>query len=181
LIVGLLFVGVGYWRSHDAVDAASSTRSNNGRLQVWKRAALIFAHNPLSGIGLGATEIPLKVHSAVRPNETSLYLAIEPKNLLLHWADELGIGGIFLFAWLAYAIAKSLRGCKEDVAIALGGAWLAVLAAGMTDTPFGLMNRSSGNVLIGLLLGATLLYSAQSPEPPDVEALSLAKNEVVDA
>ena len=181
VIVGLLFVGVGYWRSHDAVDAASSARSNNGRLQVWKRAALILAHNPLTGIGLGATAIPLKVHSAAYPKRTALSIAIEPKNILLHWGDELGIGGLLLLGGFGYAIVKALHGCKDDVAISLGGAWLAIFAAGMTDTPFGPVDRTCGNVLIGLLLGATLLYGAQNSEAADLPALSAPQNEAAHA
>lgn len=181
LIVGLLFVGVGYWRSHDAVDAASSTRSNNGRIQVWKRAALILVHNPLTGIGLGATAIPLEVHPAADPKKTVLFLAIEPKNILLLWGDELGIGGLLLLGGFGYAAVKALHGCKDDVAISLGGTWLAIFAAGMTDTPFGIADRYCGNVLFGLLLGATLIYSAQITEMTDTEALAPVKSEVVNA
>lgn len=164
-VSALLCCGVAFWRSNGEVNFSSSYRSNISRIHVWKHALLIFVRHPFSGVGLGATDLPIEMRVVSQTGVTTISTrSADPKNVLLYWATELGIGGVILFCWFAASIAKVLRGFKDDAAIALGGTWLAILITGLTDTPFGLANRPSGNVLVGTLLGATLLYAATKHE-----------------
>jgi hypothetical protein len=51
------------------------------------------------------------------------------------------------------------RACDSSSA-GIGAAWLALMAAGVVDTPFGPGERYCGNVLVATLLGASVVSLA---------------------
>lgn len=143
-----------YQRTNGDVNQQSSHRSVQGRYLLWHRGLGVFQHHWLTGVGLGALEMPVTV---TKLNGKKHQVIIEPKNVVLHWLAEMGLGGGILFVLFVIAIVNVIRRHSSPIASALGASWLSLVVAGMFDTPFGTADRFYGNALVGALLGAVLL------------------------
>lgn len=136
-----------------------------GNAQSWQRGLIVFENNWLAGTGIGVLSTPVTVGMPV-PGIKPITIGIASNSLLLRWLDELGIGGGILFLLFAVAIYQMLRRSQDEpVVLGLSAAWIALLVAGIFDTPFGTGERSCGNALVGCLLGATALLRANKPVP----------------
>lgn len=157
-ILCLGFASTMYVRSNGAVNQASADRSMQGRSFLWRRGFEIFRNNWLTGVGAGSLSIPVKME---RPGTTTYAISVEPKNQLLHWLGEMGIGGGVLFVLFVIGIGRSLRRVPGTLAVGVAAAWLSILVMGLFDTPVGTAERLYGNMLAGTLLGVTLILASK--------------------
>lgn len=153
-------------RTAGPINAASAARSADGRLLLWQQGFIRFERHWLTGVGVGCLEIPL-VTPTRDPDVMRVRSYREPKNILLHWMAEMGVAGLLMFFGFIAAISRSLRAARDRaLAAAIAAAWLALVVAGVVDTPFGVANRLVGTTLVGALLGTTLLAAARAPGRP---------------
>ena len=108
---------------------------SKGRTSIWEAGFMMWAENPVSGIGLGSftVELPnyykeynireLKYKGADASPEVVVDTA---DNFYIHILSELGIIGLIFFLWLFYRIARQVfqEVCSKD----LQGDLIAVLA-----------------------------------------------------
>lgn len=154
-------------RSSGEVNQASTARSTQGHYTLMQRGLGVFRHHWMTGVGAGSLEVPAPVQRAGIVTET---VFLEPKNLIVHWLAELGVGGGALFVVFMVSISHVLRRSSSFIAPGLGAAWIALFVAGLFDTPFGLAARPHANALVGALLGATLLLPIRSAAQEVVES-----------
>lgn len=149
-------------RSGGRENAASTGRSNDSRVAVWRRGVTVFENNWAAGVGVGGLEIPIRaeVNGVIVTVPMS-----DPKNIALYWLDEFGIAGAVLLVGFGAAIAASLRGRRSPVAASIGASWIAILCAGLFDTPLGTPLTLAGNAIFGALLGATILIGNEPDSP----------------
>jgi O-antigen ligase len=124
----------------NAISSAGSDSDHAAFLILGMRA---FAHNPLTGVGLGN----------IRWNT-------DGSNLLVQWLAEFGIGGGLLLAALIVAIIRCLRGRSARIT-AVGAPLLGIALAGLSDVPFGVVGHPASTCAVGLLLGATMALPAE--------------------
>lgn len=142
-------------RSDGPVNRASTERSTVGRYRVWKSGLNVFREHWLGGVGIGAFKLILDGNP---PNRDSGAIMREPKNILVFCLAETGVIGIVCLVFLVIGVVKALNSCLGDpTAQVFRAAWMAILAAGVFDTPFGSSDRLSGNMLFGYLLASTIL------------------------
>jgi len=157
LILGVVFIW--HVRSSGPVNVASSGRSDAGRIGLWGQSAHIIATNPIFGYGLGALELPVLIKSH---NTVAVAVFIQPKNLYLYWLAELGLMGAVLGTATIVLVIKALRSSAAQAEnIGLSAAWIVILVTGLADTTFGPSRPVAGNVIFGILTGATLFLPLQ--------------------
>ncbi|NLH99937.1 MAG: O-antigen ligase family protein [Chthonomonadales bacterium] len=156
----LLFV-VFYVRSSGPINADSSARSVQGRVETMQASALAFRHHWFDGVGVGRLSLPVQIEIAGRPARVSL---IDPHNQILFWAAEMGIVGAVLAVALAWFVYRTLRDAGSPWRDGVAAVWVSVLIAGMFNTLFGLSGFGCGNMLIGSLLGLTIRLGALGHE-----------------
>jgi hypothetical protein len=174
LALGLCVILTLHVRTAGETNYASSPGSTIGRYVVWQRGIRIAERHWTSGVGLGALTIPIK-DIGKEPDSVAPTLLLEPENLFLFWCDELGIAGSLMFILFVIAIMRCLHGAESPMAFGVAASWIAVFVIGLVSTPFGTPDRVCGNVLIGYLLGLTLLV-AESNSATDVEAEEIPRN-----
>jgi O-antigen ligase len=152
-------------RSTGEVNASSSSRSNASRFLLWKKGGEVFLSHPVMGVGVGNLRIPTSTPTK-ETNVRSEQIQIEPKNLLLFYLCELGIFGAVLVGLFVAAISARLKGLISPMAGAIGASWVALIIAGVVDTPFGPAERYVGNACFGLLLGLTVLLISERKMHP---------------
>ena len=157
LVCCVLIAGV---RLHGRENRISTAGSLTSRRTLWRQGWRTFLAHPVAGVGV--THLRLRVPSQV---SRRVYTLIEPKNLALHWLAEMGVGGLLLLLTFLLATGALVGTGGEPARVGIGGAWVALLVAGLTDTPFGVADRICQNGLVGFLLGATLLLSAGTVSP----------------
>ena len=172
IILLMLVAGfsVVHTRMTGEVNSASAGRSVESRLILWKRGDEIFGRHWLTGVGAGALQIPIRISSPLRGQKPDVFMS-EPKNLLLDWLDEMGVAGGILFVLFCIAISAVIRRDCSPVASGIGAAWLSLLVIGVFDTPFGTAQSSYGNVLVGSLLGATMLLASKPNTTPNTKSI----------
>lgn len=156
-LVLVLFTAV-YVRSAGRLHALGSDGTLQSRYVLWQEGwHLLETHWP-AGVGVTGLHLPMHSDDDGVPADQ---VYPDPHNLPLFWLDEMGVGGGLLFLAFLMCIAGIVRRSDAPLAVGLGAAWLAVLVAGMFDTPFGLgtKDRAFANALSGALLGATLLLA----------------------
>jgi len=79
----------------------------------------------------------------------------------LQWLDEMGIAGGLLFLLFVATISQCVRSAGSNLSYSLGASWLALLTLGMLRTPFGTISTLHGTVIVGLLLGTTMLTNRE--------------------
>lgn len=89
---------------------------------------------------------------------------MDPHNQVLFWVAEMGIVGAILVVALAWFVHRTPRESGSAWRDGVAAAWLSVLIAGMFNTLFGLSGFECGNMLIGSLLGMTMLVGAVRDE-----------------
>ncbi len=155
-------------RSSGSTNAMSSARSNFGRIRLWNAGWAAFVKHPVTGTGVDSFYSPIAstagaTSGAVTPDE--------PKNELLFFLTEQGIGGGILFGLFVWSIIYHSRRTELPVTYAASATWIGLLVTGLVDTPFGPFDRNAGNCCFGLLLGVTAitpLAVAQLPSRKDI-------------
>ncbi len=176
LLMILICCIVALHRVNGEANRISSQGSIRGRVRLWHRGWNIFEEHWITGVGIGALQLPVNSKSHRNPNITDYQIGVEPKNIFLQWLDEMGIGGGILFSLFIIYIYKTLTKHKSSISLGVGGAWVALLVAGLFDTPFGIGARPFGNLLVGMLLGMTMLISLPYLTPADKIVLDEANN-----
>ena len=151
----VLFTAV-YVRSAGRLHALGSDGPLQSRYVLWWEGWHSLETHWPSGVGVTGLHLPMHSDDGGVPNDQ---MYPDPHNLPLFWLDEMGVGGGLLFLAFLVCIAGVVRRSDAPLAGGLGAAWLALLVAGIFDTPFGLgtKERAFANALSGALLGATLL------------------------
>jgi O-antigen ligase len=157
--MALLVLLAGYVRMTGEANSISSGYSIDGRQRLWRAGWQTFCEHPLTGVGLNHLAIPLTME---RYGRTEYCVARQPMNVPLLLVAELGIGGGLLFTLTVITIARTLPG-RDRVSLGVQGAWLTFAIMGLFDAPFGTEGREAGTVLLGALLGITLLCRPPFP------------------
>jgi|GEM_PF-1378400 len=166
LIAILIPVVVCGHRNFGDISSASAQRSTSGHYLLWKDGAKLFQDNWLTGVGVNAVLIET-ITPTQDPGVMVSQANPDPKNLFLYWLDEFGISGGVLFIGFLLAVPYSITHVLKvvsDKSVAMGvfASWIALFVAGIFDTPFGVAERSCGNLLVGILVGITVLLPAQT-------------------
>jgi hypothetical protein len=140
-------------RTNGPLNSQSSNRSLIGRDRLWQAGWSQFLQQPV-GVGLAK----LRLHVISGRGDKAEYR--QPQNIELYFMDELGVFGAGLFLLFAISITLTVRQNYTPTGAGIGAAWIALLVAGQTDTPFGVTDRISSIALLGALLGMTLLLNA---------------------
>ena len=120
----------------------------------------VFTANPTAGLGVGALRV--NVHDSLNVNAAKAnVINLEPGNVPLQWLDEMGIAGGLLFLLFVATISQCVRSAGSNLSYSLGASWLALLTLGMLRTPFGTISTLHGTVIVGLLLGTTMLTNRE--------------------
>ena len=151
-----LFLVSAYVRTSDYVNRESSKNSLIGRSVLWQAGWNVFATHSITGVGIG------KLRLLVRNSHGNEAVYRQPQNIELQWIDELGLWGGALFLIFMVTITNEVRNTKTPMSAGIGGAWMALLVAGQTDTPFGVTDRIFSFALLGVLLGITILLRQKS-------------------
>jgi len=179
IAVGLVFVAacvlVGHIRYSGAENNASTQRSDNGRKLIWMDGLALFSKHWVTGVGPGELEMPIpSQYQGVHFQAASAHAS----NLALQWLDELGVGGGVLLILFAWSIATLLRRSENPMRQPLAAAWIGIAASGIFDVPFGISQELGPTVMVGILLGATLMLpnqrTAEDAGVPSAESKSLA-------
>jgi len=160
LMVCMLFI-VFYLQTPRALNAASVVASVGGYTAPWQRGVNMFRNHWLSGMGIGALTVPIEVALPVGTTP-AVNVYVEPNNVFLHWLDELGLAGGILFFLLSAAIRNIVYQSRSQDTIGIGAGWLAIFVLGIFETAFGPPSQICPNVLIGILLGSTILVASDS-------------------
>ena len=156
IFIGILLCGsVFYFRTNNEVNAASASRSVEGRTIVWRKAIEEFSKYPLTGVGVSNLRFFTTTKSA-DPNIKHGNAHTEPKNFMLLMLCELGISGGVLALIIIYSGFIILKNSDQKDMAVLGGLWIAIITISIVDTPFGVSDRYVGNVCLGALLGLTI-------------------------
>ena len=150
-------------RSDGPVNAKVSNQAIVGRFELWGKAWDAFREKPFNGTGI--TFLTMVV-SRQSNNYGTMRLEYhdEPNNVFLLWVAEMGISGfafiIIIVLTITFIVRKALlEPVTKYTGSGIGAVWLTYLVAGISDTPFGTAYRYSGNVLFGVMIGATLLLA----------------------
>lgn len=157
-----------YVRSAGRLHALGSDGPLQSRYVLWREGwQSLEAHWP-TGVGVTGLHLPMHSDDDGIPADQ---MYPDPHNLPLFWLDEMGVGGGLLFLAFLVCIGGVVRRSDVPLAVGLGAAWLALLVAGMFDTPFGLgtKERAFANALSGALLGATLLLARPEREEEETD------------
>lgn len=144
-------------RDYNQASITSTQRSNIGHWQLLRNGLSVASAAMPFGVGIGAMEVPVKVKIKgviVQVNYP------RPDSLLVLWLGELGIGGGLLFFLYCFGIYQALisRDQSDSLGLALKTVWLSLGVSSIIMTPFGFAAWSQCNVIVTVLLGATLLY-----------------------
>ncbi|MDE2106367.1 MAG: O-antigen ligase family protein [Patescibacteria group bacterium] len=146
-------------RTHDQTSMASTQRSNASRLSSLRSGIAMVARHWELGYGTGALADPVPV---VTDGVVSGSVALNPRNMPLLFLEENGVLGELVALAACVLVLRALYLRRGEMATSLGAIWCAAVTSGLFDTPFLVKSRPDGNVLLGLLLGATLLYLSTS-------------------
>jgi hypothetical protein len=154
MIFILSCAAVNFARGLGRANEGSISGSNAGREIVWRDGLLVFERHWLTGVGPGCLDMPIHAYylGAVE-NEAAVYSS----NLELQWLDELGIGGGILLSLFIYSIWTILYRSRDSIARPTSAVWLGLLFSGIFDVPFGTNVELGPTVIVGALLGSTLM------------------------
>lgn len=179
LIAILILLAAGYlWHSGQPPQGTTLVAQRSlESLPHWKHGISVFARNWMTGLGVGALRDT--VHSGLTINGTqSVLINLEPGDSLLQWLDEMGLGGGILFCLFVATICRCIGKKRDQVSVPFGAAWLTLLLLSTARTPFGTINTLYGNVIVGLLLGATLLSQTKEPVQKIIEPSEPVRSDV---
>jgi O-antigen ligase len=137
------------------------------RLSLWRAAANMFADHPLWGVGLDNFLYEYRGRYILDAawQEPNLN---HPHNILLDFATRLGLLGLLAGGWMIWeagrAIIRTIRGAGAEwlpVAAGLGGALAAMLAHGLVDHSFFLVDLA---FTFYLILGVAVWLSSRVDE-----------------
>jgi len=154
LILVLLVLLSWHIRSEGVANQISSERSELSHSICWRLGLQTF-HNHLF-TGVGPAQLQIIVHSQAT---NAVYHLQEPKNLLIMWLAEFGISGGVLMALFVVVLVKVMKQGRSIMTDAIAVSWIAVAVAGISDTPIGVSDRPYSNLLLGVLLGMSLLVN----------------------
>lgn len=164
-LISILIVGafLGYFVvkpdfSLNPAEGGRITSSNNVRWQIWSASAELLQANPLLGTGLGNFQQAFSELTMGRVNYPEF---ISPRartahNLVLTLWFEITILGVLGFFAVLVLSGKNLfraMRARNELAIALLGAWLVILAHGLVDMPIW---KNDGMVLFWILVGLSV-------------------------
>ncbi len=128
--------------------------------ETWHDGLIIVKNNWLIGVGPGTLDIPSdnpSLHPGFfRENE------LQPTNLPLLIAEELGLGGCIIVLAIAYKIWRIIQ---RNPDWAFASAWIAFAIFSLINLPSGTADKYYGNAIVGSLLGGTILLHKE--EKPD--------------
>lgn len=150
----LICLVVNQVRSTGPENLASTNRSNSSRLLILKSGWRNFSENWLTGIGPG--ELNMSIPAEYRGIKT-YKSAQDTNNLPIMWLTEFGIGGLVFLAFFVHYISSVLHRTSLSIRSGMAAAWIAIALAGIFDVPFGTSLEFTPTILVGALLGATLL------------------------
>jgi hypothetical protein len=88
------------------------------------------------------------------------------KSLVLSMMVEMGVFGLILFVAAFIGIAGSVASVKGPLLRnSLKATWIVLFAASLFDVPVLCWSRPDGNMLLGFLIGTTLLAVNRSQRP----------------
>ena len=158
-------------RNSTTESAASSGRSNSGRLGLMRQAARAFIENPVTGVGVGqlrmvaGDESPYPWGHADKRERTTHR---QVNNQCLQLLAEFGLSGaawFFALAW-GYFRTNAIGTWEARTRLAAGSG---VLLLGVTECTFGTSFNLTGNIVLGFLIGQSLPGEV-APEAPQTLA-----------
>ncbi len=107
----------------------------SGRVRIagWQESIEMLVANPAFGAGLnGFPDAVAEYH-----DPTYFEIFQYPHNIILNIWSELGLLGLFAFAWLAWLVVKQMRGRPADPLVLAAFAALAMMTIhGLVDVPY---------------------------------------------
>ena len=144
-------------RSSGVLNAASTDRSNAGRVYLVKEAIHKWNQSPLLGSGIDTTQIDIVWPSSLASGRPARESVTDPRSTALLWLIELGIGGFCLYIMFVVSAMKQLWMTNDALKIAFLGAIIGLLLSGVFDVTFGSVYHNPGNASLGFLIASLCL------------------------
>lgn len=142
-------------------NAISSEQSISTRKRLACEGITLFQQHWFVGVGLGRIRLPLDFMM----NRNMIHA--ELLSTKCTWLDcivESGIVGAIWMLFILINILRIIQSTRTQIGYAIGVAWTAIFIAGIADSLFCTTIFPVQNVLLGILLGMTLILS-----PTDME------------